>query len=280
MQVFESRIVFHCPSCSQSSAIDVQVPELNFLGDKMSEHTSEGEVWFSCPHCSSEFEGYAFCTGHECSITVEEHGIELVGDPPMYSPPDEDDWDDYGVPDHPYAIFVSTHEQMLELLEMKISPPSDMQLVSRMVFSQGISALEAFLSDTLLLQVVGDKDKTSSLLSEDVEVNKQSFSLKDIVGDETIVDKHVEEYLRKIIYHNLGKVQFLYRAALGFDIKVSDDDWAHLHKAVQHRHDCVHRNGFDREGNKNKVFTGEYVTETLETVKRLVDHVDDKLSPF
>lgn len=282
MQHFQTNIVFLCPSCSQTSGIEVQVPELNFMGDKMSEHTSEGEVCFSCPNpqCKADFEGYAYCTGHECTISLDDHDFEINGDPPIYSQPDEDDWGEYEIPDNPYGIFVSTHDQMMELLEMEFVLPNDDQIVARMIFAQIVSAMEAFLADTLMSQVLEDKSKTIALLAQDTEINKQSFSLKDIADNEEIVQLHVKKYLRKILYHNLGKVQFLYSAALGIELKIDDDDWKHLHKAISHRHDCVHRNGFDSEGEKNIVFTKDYVRETATIVKRLIDKVDEDLSPF
>ncbi|MHC0055837.1 hypothetical protein [Actibacterium sp. D379-3] len=280
MQQFQTNIVFHCPSCGQSSGIEVQVPELNFMSDKMSEHVSEGEVYISCPNCKANFDGYAYCTGHECTISIEEHDLEIHGDPPMYSPTDDYNWGEYDIPDDPHGIFLSTHDQMLELLDIEFVLAHDDQIVARMIFAQLISAMEAYLADTLMSQVLGDPNKTKALLAKDTELNKQNFSLKDIAGDEGIVERHVQGYLRRILYHNLGKVQFLYDAALGVELKTSNDDWQHLHKSVLHRHDCVHRNGFDSEGTKNTVFNKDYVRETATVVKRLVDKVDGDLSPF
>jgi len=128
-------------------------------------------------------------------------------------------------------------------------------------------------------EVIGNKSKTLALQAKDNEINKQNFSLKEIANNEGIVEAHVKGYLRKIIYHNLGKVQFLYDVALDVEVKVGDD-WKHLHKTVQHRHDCVHRNGFDHEGVKNTVLSKNYVRETAAIAKRLVDGVDGALFPF
>ena len=282
MQHFQTNIVFPCPSCGQTSGIEVQVPELNFMGDKMSEHVSEGEVYFSCPNlqCKADFEGYAYCTGHECTISLEDHDLEINGDPPMYSQTDDYNWGEYDIPDDPYGIFVSTHDQMLELLGMEFVLPDDNQIVARMIFAQLITALEAFLGDTLMSEVLRKKDKTEAFLANNTEINKQKFSLKEIAADGGIVERHVKEYLRKILYHNLNKVHSLYRAALGVELKISENDWKHLHQAVSNRHDCVHRNGFDSEGLKNKAFTKDYVRETAKIAKRLVDKVDNDLSPF
>jgi len=38
MQRFETNITLHCRKCGEHSRIEVEVPELNFAGDKMSDH--------------------------------------------------------------------------------------------------------------------------------------------------------------------------------------------------------------------------------------------------
>lgn len=280
MQRFETDITFTCPACAKTERIEVEVPELDFSSDKSSEHTSEGEVYFTCPACNADYYGYAFCDPGSCSITLEEHGIELDGDPPMYSPPDDDDWTEYDVPDNPHRVFDATYDQMMNLLDAEIDTPADDQIIARMIFSQIISAMEAFLADTLITEVFSDEDKLRNLLAKDIEIKKQQFTLKDIASDKGIVENTVKAYLRKILYHNLGKVHFLYKVALNIDLKINENEWKHLHKAILHRHDCVHRNGFNSNGEKNEIFTKDYVKKTAAMIKRLVDSVDNALSPF
>ena len=280
MQRFETTVYFSCPKCGKPSRIEVEVPELDLSGESMSDHSSEGTIQLECPECGTVFDGYAMCSAYECTITLEDGEIELQGDPPMYSPQEDSDWSQYEIPDDPYGIFISTYEQMIDLIEIEISWPKDEQVIARMVFVQLISAMEAFLADTLITSVLEERPRINALLAADKEINKQNFSLRDIAADETLVERHVREYLRKIIYHNLGKVQFLYSAALDLDVKTNDEDWAHLHKAILSRHDCVHRNGYDSEGNKNASFSTRYVRETAETIKRLVDKIDSSLSAF
>jgi hypothetical protein len=41
---------------------------------------------------------------------------------------------------------------------------------------------------------------------------------------------------------------------------------ATLFKAVILRHDCVHRNGFDKDGNELKVFTKAFVQNTADLI--------------
>ena len=285
MDVFQTKIDFTCPSCGQTSDIEVPLPELNLSYSNPADYASEGLVWFCCPNlqCNEEFDGYALCTVSECTIHLyaDDLGcivLEIKGNPPFYS--QVYDWDELEIPDNPGEIFISTHDQLMKLLDIKFVLPDDDQIVARMIFTQIFSAMEAFLADTLMSQVLGDKSKTIALLAKDKNIGKQRFCLKDIAKNDKIVYFRVKEYLQNILYHDLVKVRALYKNALGIELKVNDKDWEHLDKAKLHRHDCVHRNGFKKDDTKNTVFTKDYVQETAIIVKRLVDTVDAQSSPL
>ena len=40
------------------------------------------------------------------------------------------------------------------------------------------------------------------------------------------------------------------------------------------RHDCVHRNGFDKDGNELKVFTKAFVQDTADLIKVFVENIE------
>ena len=66
--------------------------------------------------------------------------------------------------------------------------------------------------------------------------------------DEDIVFKRVTHHLKALLYHNLPKVNALYRIAARIDIFPDETIKARLFEAVPIRHDCVHRNGNDKDG--------------------------------
>jgi len=43
---------------------------------------------------------------------------------------------------------------------------------------------------------------------------------------------------------------------------------------VMLRHDCVHRNGFDRDGNELMVFTKAFVQDTADLIKVFVENIE------
>lgn len=125
--------------------------------------------------------------------------------------------------------------------------------------------------------VVGDADAMQRLITEDDELAKEKFTLAEISKEPTLIERKVREHLRSILYHNLAKVDVLYGIALKIKILDHSDDKGSLFKAVILRHDCVHRNGFDKEGNELKIFNKKFVRDSADQIKSFVENIENAL---
>ncbi|MCH4561060.1 hypothetical protein [Mesorhizobium jarvisii] len=186
--------------------------------------------------------------------------------------PEIDDWLDYEASANPYRVFMDSYHHTGDLLADHGGLRGD-HLVNRMIFSQQITALEAYLGDTLLNEVMRDKEAMQRLIDKDEDLAKEKFTLSEASKDPGLVERKVRTHLREVIYHNLKKVDVLYNIALGVRILDLAADKASLFKAVLLRHDCVHRNGFDKEGNEIDVFTKAFVQDTADLIKALVEGI-------
>lgn len=154
-------------------------------------------------------------------------------------------------------------------------------LVNRMVFSHNIGALESYLSDTLINLVSNDAAAMNRLLAKDKELKEKKFTLAEIASGKELVRAEVLGHLRSIVYHNIPRVRALYQIAADIDLfELLGDDKDKLFKAIEYRHDCVHRNGRDSKGNRLEVFSKAYVQETADLMRRLVARVEGKLHGF
>lgn len=187
--------------------------------------------------------------------------------------PEPDDWLNYAAPENPYRIFMHSYHQTGDLLADHGRPHGNF-LLNRMVFSHQVTALEAYLGDTLIKEVMGDDDALQRLLATADELVHTKLTLAEVFKSPDLVHTTVRMYLRDVLYHNLGKVNVLYKIALGFHIIELTKDKSSLYKAISLRHDCVHRNGFDKDGNELKVFTKEFVQGTADLVKEFVDNIE------
>jgi len=187
--------------------------------------------------------------------------------------PEPEEWVDYSIPDAPFTIFMSSYHHTGDLLA-DYGSDSGGHLVNRMIFSHQITAMEAYLADRLIKEIEADPGALRSLLDQDDDLAKEKFTLAEISKDPALVERKVREHLRSIQYHNLAKVDVLYNIALGIRILKGGNDKPSLFKAVMLRHDCVHRNGFDRDGNELNVFTKTFVQDTADLIKVFVERIE------
>jgi hypothetical protein len=119
-----------------------------------------------------------------------------------------------------------------------------------------------------------DDEKKRKLLQFDTELAGRRFGLSEINADPDLVNKEIRSYLRSVLYHNIAKVHVMYKNVLGVDVfELLGERKADLFKAVEYRHDCVHRNGFDKDGIKLEVFTKDYVIGASDIAKALVNGI-------
>ncbi len=190
--------------------------------------------------------------------------------------PEADEWLDYSIPDNPFTIFMNSYRQTSKLLADH-GKDDGSHLINRLVFSHQVTALEAYLGDTLMNAVAADMDAMQRLIDKDEDLAKEKFTLAEFSKDPDLIKRKVREHLRSILYHNIAKVDALYNIALEIRILSLTTDKASIFKAVMLRHDCIHRNGFDKEGNEIKVFTKAFVQETADLIKSFVDRIDNAL---
>jgi hypothetical protein len=199
-----------------------------------------------------------------------EYGLE-------HEEPEPDDWNAYPLPDNPFTTFLASWQQTSDFLASQGSDDGS-HLLNRMVFSHQITGLEAYLGDTLLKEVLRDKNAMMRLMQKDSDLSQVKFTLSDIAAQPDLVEKRVREYLRSILYHNLAKADALYRIALQVRLlALVETEKDELFEAVQLRHDCIHRNGFDKDGNKLRVFTRRFVQERSNLIKDFVEKIEEAI---
>jgi hypothetical protein len=274
---YETSASFVCPECKLFVSTNIAVPELSFTGERTSETTSEGPVEVGCPSCKETFSGYCYNSMGDCDITLDDHrDTEIQAELAHYT---DDDWTSYDTPDDPMAIFLDSYHHTGDLLTEHGGEGA--HLVNRMIFAQQIGALETYLADTLVNVVTEDEAAMKRLIASDVELRAKKFSLAEIGASKDFVEKEVLVYLRSIVYHNLPKVRALYKIAINVDLfELLGASKDKLFKAIEYRHDCVHRNGYDSEGNRLEIFTKPYVQETADIMNALVMEIEKKIYPY
>mgnify|MGYP007011822886 CR=1 FL=1 len=278
MQDFVTHIQWHCPACAHLNDQEISVPELNFAAEKSSDMTVNDAAALECEGCDTVYGGQVWVYPSGVEFEIEEpYEFSVQGDMPMYGPDD-----DYEPPTDPHSIARESFHQLAKMVGTA-APETDPQFTNRLVFSGAVSSLEAYLGDTLINAVRNEADVRDELLKNNAKLGSLSISAAELASTPNALNQRVVSELRNILFHNLEVVNVLYRDAFGIRLFPSNSERDILFPAMLKRHDCVHRNGCDRDGNKITEFTDVYVHQVIAAIAAVVDHIEeerDKRLPF
>lgn len=270
MQRFTTNLRWTCPECGNDNDQEIEVPELDFSGEKSSDMAVDDMAELVCGECETVYTGWVYVNPSETNFEMEEpHSFSVSGDIPMYEPVD----DDYEPPTDPFSIIIEALGSLKKMLGAP-TPESDGQFTNRLIFSGAISLFEAYIGDTLINAVNNEKEVRDKLVSANPKFKDLKIPAAQLVVDAEILTKLIIKELRSILYHKLEVVMRLYGDAFSINIFPSKELKDAMFAAVPKRHDCVHRNGNDTNGNKLTDFTDGYVLETINTIESVVYHVE------
>ncbi len=186
--------------------------------------------------------------------------------------PYEDDWFVEGKTR--LEIFDENIAATLEILNHAVSPMHEKNLVV-MLFGHVVATVEAYLSSTFIHYALSSDEYMRQLVENDPEFAKRKFTVQEIFTKKEELKNDLSEYLKGLIFHDIAKVKLLYSSVLDIDF----DDPAWLFYAVITRHHCVHRAGYDKEGNEVNLRKYDVTTLINQSVE-LVHKIESELVQF
>jgi hypothetical protein len=152
--------------------------------------------------------------------------------------------------------------------------------LSRMAFIQQFAALEAYLADTLTKQVLDNPTALSRALVGVETLREIKLPLAEVAADPDIVKVTVAKALRSLLYHNFAAVDVIWKVALEGSIFPNAEVKQRMFKCLPIRHDCVHRNGRDREGHEHSQIDFDFVLRVGDDIHAMMTHIEDALTGF
>lgn len=218
-----------------------------------------------CDGCGKEFEAHVTSAVFETTVSVAGI-IDLNWE--IQDEQEEDDliWEIESTTQ--LEVYKKVARDVVLLLEMD-HPKETQATLHNMLYAQVVTAVEAYLSGIFIHKVVNSAPLTRKLVESDPELAKRQFSLKEIFTQWENLKILVAKHLKDFIFHDIKKVKPMYKSVLGIDF--GDVSW--LFRAVLIRHDCVHRNGFDKDGNQNEI-DKKAITDLIQKCTYLVSTVE------
>jgi hypothetical protein len=194
----------------------------------------------------------------------------------------DDDENYYDYEQQYEAIIANKHyydgfqKEILNIRRLNILELEDLELnliLKRQLYISAIGTLETFLSETFINQTDENPGYFRNFIETFPNFTKQKFQLSEIFSEYEKLKKTAQKAMLEVIYHNLDKVQNMYKATFKIDFPDIED----LSKAVVNRHDLVHRNGKTKEGEEVVVNT-DLIEELLVNISTFVEDISVSLN--
>ncbi|MBD8875444.1 hypothetical protein [Roseibium polysiphoniae] len=277
-------IDFICPSCRKKSQAALNVPD-PYTGDGAGldglDLTLSDDV--ACEHCNESFELNVFLNGASCQVEFQDFTNNIIVSSDVY-PESDDEFLDISPPQDPMKILLQEGGEAIGLLRHPISQFGE-ATIKRMIFAQIISAMEVYLQDKIKISVNSSYIVRFNIISRNDKLNSEKFPLR-YLSSKDFIDNQIMKYLNGIIFHNIPVVENVLKSLSHEDFNPPARIKERLSKAVSVRHDCVHRGGYDRLGNKVTV-SDAYIKDVWGDVRSYcsyvdsyIDRVTDEIIPF
>lgn len=166
------------------------------------------------------------------------------------------------------SAFINFLSQIEELRDNIPDSPSSMTL--KMNYSFSVTLMESCLGDMLKHAILNEKNFLSNALRNVDELKQKKVSLIEVYEIEDLVQKYVLSILSDYLYHKIEKIVPIYHCVFNEKLpSIISDKMKNIIKIVKVRHDIVHRNGFDKDGNEHKLTNENFKL----TIQNIIDFV-------
>lgn len=177
-----------------------------------------------------------------------------------------------GSEDESFASFVRTIDHVRKISEI----PSDGEVKNHllgMLYVNVITAMETYLSDVFLREVIEDKTKLVKFVENNPGFQNRTFKLSEIFREIEAIEDEAKKFLLGMMWHNLNKIKPMFKVSLNVDFP---RNISVIFKAVLKRHDLVHRGGKNKDGEVVQV-TALELKGLVETVCEFIEGINDQL---
>jgi hypothetical protein len=271
------KVEFDCDECgTHVESEEIGIPSPNYAAEKASDSHNKNEGYAVCEKCDKNFDVYVYAGYADGYVEVND-----VDDDSIHVHEIAEDLDEYyeeqieAILSSAYYdfYFIQEIEKLKELNDIDLEKEELQETLRRQIFSGAITCLEDYLSTTLIQQVLNNEEYFKKFVKTFQDIKNRKFDLSEIYDKLGSIRDIVKKELVDVIYHDLPKVKGMYHDTFGIDFPNIGD----LISAIKTRHDMVHRNGKNKEGQKIEI-TKALVVDVIEKVELFVKDIDEKIT--
>lgn len=259
-------VKFTCPNCGENVISDaLWVPSPDFAAENNSDSMNSENYDVECENCGRNFEVTIYNAMYGGEVEVEDvDDVEIEEE----FAENEDDYVNF--------VYDLTPEKITDVLdEIETLSENTKAYLNRQLYAGAITSMEAYLSSTLLKAVLVSNESKRRFVEKYLPYRDEHIAFSCIFEQMDKIDITIQETLRGLMYHNLGKIKPIYKDVLDVDL----GDIGSIMKAVQIRHDIIHRSGRDKDGNLHNIKKEDVIT-LVEDVSSLISIVESGVKPI
>ncbi len=273
-------VKYECPQCGHVNEDTFGVPEPDMLAETHHDSINQDFDDAVCEKCSTQFN--VILTNGFYGGEGEIEGVETIIDVDESIPGEDEEYYDK-------QLFKDTHSDTEKALDAIEGLSQDIKdNFYRLLYANIISKLEVFLCDTIVSYVLSCEAHKQTFVQKYKPLAEQKFPMKSIYAKYNSLDKIIKGALTSIVYHDLDLVRKLYKNVADIDLAPTKE----IEDAIDIRHDIVHRNGKDKDGNMLNICKNDveqlsdhildfiYEVDTMVQNKNASEAIPDGLLPF
>jgi len=172
-----------------------------------------------------------------------------------------------------FLEFNQSIKSIKELTEIIITNNTLQPHYFNMLYSSVITSLETYLADALKFNLANKEEFLIKFVETFQDFQNIKCDFNDIFNLCDSIERTVEKGLRSFLYHNLPKIQGIYRSTFNINFLPINE----LMQSISIRHDLVHRNGKNKSGTLHNI-TKDNVLELCNKTLFFVQNIEEQFN--
>lgn len=271
-------VSFDCDKCGyRVTSEEIGIPSPNFQAEKARDSHDDNFGDAECKKCGKNFSVWVYAGWADGYVDINDVGNDSITIEEIV---DVDELD-YYISQQIDTIIQSTNyiiqfkaeiENLKKINSIELEIVELQETLQRQIYSGAITCLEDYLSTTLIQKVLNDEKYFKQFVKTFKSIKNRKFDLSEIYDKMDGLRDVVKKELAEVIYHDLPKVRGMYKDTLEIEFPSISD----LMEIVSNRHDMVHRNGKNKNGEKIEI-SREVVSSVIEKVEKFVQEIEDEI---
>ena len=167
------------------------------------------------------------------------------------------------------AEFKKGINNIRSIVALQVKDDEIRNVLNRIMYANVITVMETYLSECFTRMILDNENNKLKLIETSPDFYKLSLSPREAYDWLKELDAKIIENVQGIVFHNLNKVISMFKSVLGVEFI----DMGNIARAIEKRHDIIHRNGKSKDGDI-LIIDEKDILKLIENVELLIENIE------